>query len=74
MEGAAPAWLNAANEVAVAAFLDGTLPWLGIAEVVEDALGAYRAMELDGVDAVLEADRQARDAARAAVQHRCQAA
>jgi 1-deoxy-D-xylulose-5-phosphate reductoisomerase len=74
MAGAAPAWLNAANEVAVAAFLDGTLPWLGIAEVVEDALGAYRPSELDGVDDVLEADRQARQAARAAVQHRCQAA
>jgi 1-deoxy-D-xylulose-5-phosphate reductoisomerase len=74
LEGAAPAWLNAANEVAVAAFLDGTLPWLGIAEVVEDALGAYRPTELDGVDDVLEADRQARHAARAAVQHRCRAA
>ena len=74
MEGAAPAWLNAANEVAVAAFLDGTLPWLGIAEVVEDALGAYQPTELVDVDGVLEADRQARQAARVAVQHRCRAA
>src|SRR5947207_38918 len=74
MEGAAPAWLNAANEVAVAAFLDGTMPWLGIAEVVEDVLDAYEPTELDGVDAVLEADRHARHASRVAVQHRCQAA
>ena len=72
--GAAPAWLNAANEVAVAAFLDGTLPWLGIAEVVEDTLSRYRPTDLDGVDAVLEADHEARQAAGTAVQHRCQAA
>jgi 1-deoxy-D-xylulose 5-phosphate reductoisomerase len=58
----------------VAAFLDGTLPWIGIAEVVEETLGAYEPVELDGVEAVLEADGQARRAAGAAVQHRCQAA
>ena len=38
--GAAPAWLNAANEVAVAAFLDGRLGWLGIADVVAETLDA----------------------------------
>ena len=36
--GTAPCVLNAANEVAVAAFLDGSLPFLGIAEVVERTL------------------------------------
>jgi 1-deoxy-D-xylulose-5-phosphate reductoisomerase len=72
--GAAPAWLNAANEVAVSAFLAGTLQWLGIAEVVEDALRAYQPVELDSVEAVLEVDREARRAAELAVQRRCQAA
>ena len=38
--GTYPAVLNAANEVAVAAFLEGRLPFLGIAEVVETALEA----------------------------------
>jgi 1-deoxy-D-xylulose-5-phosphate reductoisomerase len=74
MGQAAPAWLNAANEVAVAAFLDGTLPWIGIAEVVEDALHAYAPVELQNVGDVLEVDRQARQVARVAVQHRSEAA
>ena len=37
--GSAPAWLSAANEVAVEAFLAGQLPWRGIAEVVGATLG-----------------------------------
>ena len=41
--GSAPAWLNAANEVAVAAFLDGRLAWPAIAEVVAETLDAPRA-------------------------------
>ncbi len=58
--GAAPAWLNAANEVAVAAFLAGQLPWTGIAEVVADALDACDDGPVDSVEHVLEADRRAR--------------
>ena len=38
--GTYPCVFDAANEVAVAAFLDGRLPFLGIAEVVEEALAA----------------------------------
>jgi 1-deoxy-D-xylulose-5-phosphate reductoisomerase len=72
--GAAPAWLNAANEVAVAAFLQGKLPWLGIAEVVEDTLGALEPVSLSSVEAVLEADREARWRAGLAVERRSQAA
>jgi 1-deoxy-D-xylulose-5-phosphate reductoisomerase len=37
----APAWLNAANEVAVAAFLAGRIPWSAIADVVEGTLDRY---------------------------------
>ncbi len=68
--GAAPAWLNAANEVAVAAFLAGQLPWTGIAEVVADALGACEAGPVDSVEHVLEADRRARRRAEGAVARR----
>ena len=39
--GSAPAWLNAANEVAVAAFLAGNLRWNAIAEVLEEALDRH---------------------------------
>jgi 1-deoxy-D-xylulose-5-phosphate reductoisomerase len=66
--GAAPCVLNAANEVAVAAFLEGELPFLGIPDVVERTLaqadlGPARDLgELEGVDA--EARRIAADLAR----------
>ena len=43
--GDAPATLNAANEVAVAAFLGGRLSWRGIADVVGEVLGEHRAGE-----------------------------
>ena len=38
--GGAPATLSGANEVAVEAFLDGRIPWLGIAEIVDEVLQA----------------------------------
>ena len=59
--GGAPAWLNAANEVAVAAFLAGRIRWLAIAEVVGDTLAAHDGAKLGDVGDVLEADRQARE-------------
>ena len=62
-EGNAAAVLNAANEVAVGAFLDRELPFLGIAEVIAATLDAVPRAELIDLDAVLEADRQARAAA-----------
>ena len=62
-EGNAAAVLNAANEVAVGAFLDRELPFLGIAEVIAATLDAVPRAELTDLDAVLEADRQARAAA-----------
>ncbi|MGY6626938.1 MAG: 1-deoxy-D-xylulose-5-phosphate reductoisomerase [Oceanicaulis sp.] len=70
--GTAPAVLNAANEVAVAAFLAGQIGFLDIAAAVSEALdagaraaGARSAPE--SIDAVIEADAHGRRLARAAV-------
>jgi 1-deoxy-D-xylulose-5-phosphate reductoisomerase len=67
--GAATATLNGANEVAVAAFLDGTIAWSAIAEIVDEVL-QHGAGNVDDVNDVLEADRLARSRAAAAVQRR----
>ncbi len=58
--GTYPAVLNAANEVAVAAFLDGRLPFLGIAEVVESALDAAEGAPARDLADLVEADEAAR--------------
>ena len=58
--GTHPCAFNAANEVAVAAFLDGRLPFLGIAEVVADALERADGTAARDIDDLLEADRRAR--------------
>ncbi len=58
--GTAPAVLNAANEVAVAAFLDGRAGFLQIADLVEDALAAIPAEPATALDVVLAADQAAR--------------
>jgi 1-deoxy-D-xylulose-5-phosphate reductoisomerase len=59
-EGNASAVLNAANEVAVAAFLERRLPFLGIARLVEATLDSVPQAALPDLAAVLEADRQGR--------------
>lgn len=59
--GSAPAWLSAANEVAVEAFLVGQLSWRGITEVVAEALNRHEPDPLDSLEAVLAADHHARD-------------
>src|SRR5947209_4485401 len=61
--GTAPCAFNAANEVAVAAFLDGRLPFLGIADVVADALERADTGPATDLDELVEADRRARDLA-----------
>ncbi|MGH3071253.1 MAG: 1-deoxy-D-xylulose-5-phosphate reductoisomerase [Gaiellaceae bacterium] len=58
--GTAPAVFNAANEVAVAAFLDGRLPFLGIAEVVAAALDAASGAPARDLADLVEADAEAR--------------
>ena len=58
--GARPAILNAANEVAVAAFLDGRAGFLEIAAIVADTLDRYDPLAPDSLDAVLAIDAEAR--------------
>ena len=58
--GTYPCAYNAANEVAVAAFLAGRLPFLGIADVVADALARTDGAPARDLDDLVEADRTAR--------------
>ncbi len=66
--GTAPAWLNAANEIAVAAFLEGRISWKSIADVVKETLVRHHGTNPVSVDVVLDADRQARERARRVVE------
>ncbi len=66
--GSAPAWLSAANEVAVDAFLAGTIRWDQIADVCIAALDRHDAGVPATVDDVVAADRAARVVARRQVQ------
>jgi len=68
--GTAPTLLNAANEVAVAAFLAGRLPFTGIARVIDETLNDLAVAPADDLAAVLAADAQARRAASALVMAR----
>lgn len=65
--GAAPAVLNAANEEAVAAFLNGCIGYLDIARVIEPCLERSAGLAVDSLDAVLAVDAQARDWASAQI-------
>jgi 1-deoxy-D-xylulose-5-phosphate reductoisomerase len=58
--GAAPATLNAANEVAVAAFLEGRLPFLQITAVIEETLNSVGPGPLRTLEEVLAADARGR--------------
>jgi len=69
--GDAPAVLNAANEVAVEAFLAGTLPFLAIADVVEAVLAELPAQPVVDVETLRERDRAAREAARRVLRSAC---
>jgi 1-deoxy-D-xylulose-5-phosphate reductoisomerase len=69
----APAWLNAANEVAVAAFLDGRIGWGAIAEVIEDVLSREDGAVAESIDAVLDADARARSHAATVIDRRAAA-
>ncbi|HMM57663.1 MAG TPA: 1-deoxy-D-xylulose-5-phosphate reductoisomerase [Rudaea sp.] len=62
--GTAPAILNAANEIAVEAFLAGSLPFLAIAEVIADTLDAMPAEPVGSLEALIYADLTARQHAQ----------
>jgi len=62
--GTAPAILNAANEIAVESFLGDELPFMKIAEVIDDTLNSIESLECDSLETILDADRLAREKAR----------
>ena len=65
--GTAPAWLSAANEVAVEAFLAGQVLWSQIPAIIEETLQQHDGVNAHEVDDILEADRAARRAAEKVV-------
>ena len=65
--GLTPVVLNAANEVAVAAFLDRRIGFNAIAELIEDALTASRAGDLDSIEALVAVDADTRRSVQAAI-------
>ena len=65
--GTAPAVLNAANEIAVAAFLDEGLPYLQIPRVVESVLNMISSVNADSLELILDVDARARQAAQVVV-------
>ena len=62
--GTAPAVLNAVNEVAVELFLSESLPFSGIASLIEEAISIHPAQPAGSLEDLLNADRQAREWAR----------
>lgn len=69
--GDAPTILNAANGVAVEAFLAGSLPFLSIADVVEQILTELPAQAVVDIQTLGERDRTAREAARQVLRNAC---
>lgn len=58
--GTAPAVLNAADETAVSAFLQGNISFIGIAECIETALDKIENIQNPDIDTILQADMEAR--------------
>jgi 1-deoxy-D-xylulose-5-phosphate reductoisomerase len=65
--GAAPAWLSAANEVAVEAFLKDEINWCDIIAVVASTMDRYESQELETLSGLLENDETARRWAHASL-------
>jgi len=61
--GTAPCVLNAANEIAVHAFLNGRLPFIGIPAVIEETLSRLGPQPIRAFETLYEADREARSVA-----------
>ncbi|HEX7373798.1 MAG TPA: 1-deoxy-D-xylulose-5-phosphate reductoisomerase [Steroidobacteraceae bacterium] len=71
--GTVPAVLNAANEVAVAAFLEGRLGFLGIVETIEAVVSRHGNVGATALGDLLEADRWARETAESMLARRARA-
>jgi 1-deoxy-D-xylulose-5-phosphate reductoisomerase len=69
--GTAPAVFNAANEVAVAAFLQGGIPFGRISETIQETLDAHEPAPASSVEAVRSADQWARTKAEESVRQSC---
>lgn len=67
--GTASTILNAANEVAVEAFLEGRLGFTGIAQVIESCMQSINLVAADSIETILDADAHARQMAIACIDH-----
>ncbi|MDD4914179.1 MAG: 1-deoxy-D-xylulose-5-phosphate reductoisomerase [Methylococcales bacterium] len=67
--GVMPTILNAANEVAVEAFLAEQIRFTDIAKIIEQSMAQFSAEQADTLEAVLQADQQARDIAKTVITH-----
>ena len=65
--GTMPAAMNAANEIAVDAFLQGGIRFVDIPEIIQSTMEAHALRAVDGLEAALEADRSAREKAESLV-------
>ena len=65
--GTMPATMNAANEVAVEAFLQSGIRFLDIPDIIRSTMDAHQPRPIDGLDDALEADRWAREKAESLV-------
>jgi 1-deoxy-D-xylulose-5-phosphate reductoisomerase len=71
--GTSPCSLNAANEVAVHAFLNGRLPFLEIAAVIEQTLDRVSEERLHSFDSLAQADAEARRVAAELIERHAKA-
>jgi 1-deoxy-D-xylulose-5-phosphate reductoisomerase len=65
--GTMPAAMNAANEVAVEAFLNGGIKFSAIADIIRSTMDAHRPREVDTIETALDTDRWARQKAESLV-------
>ena len=72
--GSVPATLNAANEEAVSAFLEGRVPFTAIPDTIREVIDALPAAAIATLEDVLEADAQARRTGREALARRARVA
>jgi 1-deoxy-D-xylulose-5-phosphate reductoisomerase len=62
--------MNAANEIAVEAFIEGRIPFTGISETIDGALAAIRSRRMESLDDIIEEDRRVRSRTQRLIQKR----